>query len=121
MRIGDFFTLYKSAYMRELERSNQLQSRVLDLENANRNLLDRMEAAHARERDVYRRVADWAAKRTGLGTIFEPFDSVPDTPQRDEESVRGSSLSAREVVEGAYGKAISDMERDITRSMSAAN
>ncbi len=113
MRIGDFFTLYKSAYFREVERSSQLQSRVLDLENTNRNLLDRVEAAQARERDVYRRVTDWAAKRTGLGTIFDPFDTVPDLPRNEEESVRGGSLSAREVVESAYDKAIREMERDL--------
>jgi hypothetical protein len=92
-------------------RRTELESAIagrLRAEDDNRVLYARVEslAAELKEAQIARvadrgRIADWVAKRSGLGTIFEALESIPDPPRPAMQPAQSGRMHAAYAVADA--------------------
>lgn len=79
MKLSDFFG-YKSRYLNEVADNMRLRAHVEMLEAERQALVEKLQAAHDRHIATHERFTDFLAKRTGVGTVFAPYESIPDVP-----------------------------------------
>ncbi len=120
MSIGDFFTIYRKAYHRELDNVARLEARVEMLEEERRELMVQLREEHAAHIETHRRFTDFLGKRSGVGTVFGPYEAVPDIPPMEIPDM-ASRITGREYREQGRADFIAALERKINESVTKPN
>lgn len=120
MNIGGIFTRYKQAYLRELDNVARLEARIEFLEEERRAIADKLHAEHAAHIETHRRFTDFLGKRSGVGTVFGSYESVPEIPPVEMPEIR-STMTGREYVNRKSAEFIEQLERTIRESTVGAH
>lgn len=114
MKLSDFFG-YKSRYLNEVAENMRLRAHVEMLEAERQALVEKLQAAHDRHIATHERFTDFLAKRTGVGTVFGPYESVPDVPPVEMPDTP-RRMTGRELADMGKASFIEELENRIKAS-----
>lgn len=99
-------------------RNIALEDEIRVLRRARDNAEQRVSSAETEARRAWETVANWLAKRAGLGTISMPHEAIPDPPRTESEPIRSDHPLARQIVEDAERKFEEEFAALLTSSAS---